>query len=294
MSPEDSKHGSTQVLGLGLAATLVVSAVVGGLALGAATLTPADGVSAVQEEDDGPPLVRFAHASPDALPVNVTINDQQVLTNRSFGNVSDYLRVTSGTHTVTVTIARTGTEGEVLFEDTLTVEQRTRFTVVVAGEWTAPGEGTVQPVVLEDNLTARSENESDLRLSHFSPDAPPVDVAIQGTDRVLFDNVSYNDTTDYVSVPAGNHTLEVREATPDGTGDVITTVNVSLEGGDAYAAFAVGYLEPEAAIVDTPFDVVVAGPTVSEPSPETMITPTPLTTPTETAGNETEGTETGG
>lgn len=291
MPPEDNKYGSTQVLGLGLAAALVASAVAGGLALGAAALAqgPGEAMSAVQEERSGPALVRFAHTGPDALSVNVTIDDQTVLTNESFGNVSDYLRVAPGSHTVTIEEARAG--GEVLLEEDLTFEAGTNYTVAVTGEVTA-GE-TFEATVLEDELRAPAENESLVRLVHLSPDAPTVDVTVEGTDRVLFENVTYRNASGYVSVPAGNYTLEVREATPNGSGEVLATANVSLSGGTASTAFAVGYQNVAGAIMDRPLRILIADPVVSEPSPDTMITPTPAGTPDETP-TPTEANETSG
>lgn len=72
-----------------------------------------------------------------------------------------------------------------------------------------------------------------------------VDVTVAGTDTVIADNVSYAGTSDYMTVPAGEYTLEVREATADNNGSVVTTVDVSLENGSAYTAYAVGYLNAE-------------------------------------------------
>jgi len=88
---------------------------------------------------------------------------------------------------------------------------------------------------------------------------------------VLADNVTFGNASDYVTVPEGNYTVEIREATAENNGSVVTTVDVSLAEETAYSALAVGYLDAEAAPADTPFEVLLtedATTTVELPSEE--------------------------
>jgi hypothetical protein len=82
-----------------------------------------------------------------------------------------------------------------------------------------------------------------VRLFHGSPDAPAVDVTVESSGDVLFDGVAFGETTDYASVPPGSYTLEVRPDTEDGTGDAVATFDLTVEGGVAYSALAVGYVD---------------------------------------------------
>ena len=66
-------------------------------------------------------------------------------------------------------------------------------------------------------------------------------------ETVLAENVSFRDASGYVNVPAGDYTVEIREAAPDNDGTVVTTVELSVEGGQAYSAVAAGYAVPSEA-----------------------------------------------
>jgi hypothetical protein len=292
-----SDHQRTRIAVTGLAVALVVAGVGIGLAPGASSGPGAPSADAPRERaapnvQAGPALVRFVHASPDSFPVNVSIGDQTVLTNVSFGNVSPYFRVVPGNYTVTVRRHSTLTESDVLLEVPLSVKPTKNYTVAIAGEVTATGDDALQTVVREDNASASGPNQTTLRLTHLSPAAPRVDVTVQETGDVLANNISYRNSSAYVNVSAGNYTLAVRQAAANDSGPVVATFNVSLSEGTDYEAYAVGYVNPEQAIKDTPFDVVVATPVVTEPSPETVITPEPeesAGTETPTEGNETAG-----
>jgi len=194
--------------------------------------------------------VRVAHFSPDAPNVDVYVNDEQVLADVAYGDVSPYLELKPGTYTVTITAA--GDPKTVAFEGDVTFGAA-YYTVAAIGEL---GASTFEPVVLVDAGSALA------RLVHAAPDAPAVDVYADG--GLLFENVAFTDATDYVPVPAGSYTLSVRPA-----GDPETTVasfDVTLERGMAYTGYAIGYLEPPADTMDREFtvEVTVDGPTTDD------------------------------
>jgi hypothetical protein len=74
-----------------------------------------------------------------------------------------------------------------------------------------------------------------LRVLHASPDAPAVDVLVDG-DSVLA-AVPYKTGSPFFSVPAGSDALEVR---PTGTTTDVIDLRTSLAAGRAYTAIAVG------------------------------------------------------
>ncbi|WP_101298197.1 DUF4397 domain-containing protein [Halegenticoccus soli] len=237
-------------------------------AAGALSLVGGTGVAGANEhggsDDDGGggnggdcAAVRVAHASPDAPAVDVYVNGEKVLSNVEFGTVTDYLVVEPGTYTVKITAA--GDPETVAFEGDVTLESKF-YTVAAVGQLS---DGTFEPLVLVDDDVAL------VRLVHTSPDAPAVDVTVEGADLTLFDGVSFGDQTDYVVVPAGEYTLEVRGDTENDDGDVVATFDVALEPGVQYTAFAIGYLSPENAPADAPddraFDLLVATDAGTEP-----------------------------
>ncbi|PSP41792.1 hypothetical protein BRC68_13990 [Halobacteriales archaeon QH_6_64_20] len=60
----------------------------------------------------------------------------------------------------------------------------------------------------------------------------------------IADNVTFGNATDYVEVPPGSYTLDIRATTEDNTGPIMASYDVSVEGGTAYSAFAAGYVTP--------------------------------------------------
>jgi hypothetical protein len=83
---------------------------------------------------------------------------------------------------------------------------------------------------------AQGGGQAQVRVAHLAPDAPNVDVYVNG-DPVLTD-VPYTTVSDYLSLPAGTQQVTVY-ATGDTTSPVIDTP-VQLAAGGAYTVAAVG------------------------------------------------------
>jgi hypothetical protein len=97
------------------------------------------------------------------------------------------------------------------------------------------------------NVDARESATSgnvDFFVVHGSTDAPTVDVIARGV-ATLVDNAAYGDITGYISVPAGNYTLDLTLA--DGTTLVQSYVaDLRTLGGGSAVVFASGFLNPSA------------------------------------------------
>ena len=232
-----------------LAVVVLAFAMVGSVLVGGAVLAQQSSVGQNQQTS----YVRVVHASPDAPPVDVYVDNESTLTNVSFGQVSDYLAVDSGAHNITVTLA--GNRSATVIEENVTLSPRSVSTIAASGEATA-NRTELRAEQFTDDAFTPSANQSAIRVVHLSPDAPAVDVTVGNGSVVLADNVSFRNASDYVTVPAGNYTAEIRPATPGDDGPIVATVNVTLEGGKVYSAMAVGYLNPGEAPADVPFQVV--------------------------------------
>jgi hypothetical protein len=210
------------------------------------------GVWATDGGQDDSAQVRVTHLSPDAPAVDVLVDGDPVLEDVEFGTVSDYLELPAGEHQVSI---QTSENETTVFDGNVSVEAGTNYTVAAIGE---VGEETFEVAVYEDDFEMPSEENASVRLIHASPDAPAVDVTVAESGAVLYDNVSFGNATDYAEVPAGDYTLEVRPATESDDGEVVTTFNVSVQGGTVHSAIAAGYLSPDEAAGDEPFDLVLA------------------------------------
>jgi len=210
--------------------------------------------------------VRVAHASPDAPNVDVYVDGDLVFGDLAYGLVTNYATLDPGTYTVKVTAA--GDESTVAFEGDVTVDDAF-YTVAAVGELT---QGTFEPLVLRDGDLALA------RLVHTSPDAPavavdatPVDADREEADDeghgdgddekesltvTVFDDVGFKQATRYVAVPPGEYSLAVRPA-GDPHADPVATFDAEVEGGRAYTGYAIGYLNPDDAAGDEPFDLLL-------------------------------------
>ncbi|NHN46299.1 DUF4397 domain-containing protein [Halostella sp. JP-L12] len=206
--------------------------------------------------------VRVAHASPDAPNVDVYVDGNLVFGDLAYGLVTNYATLDPGTYRVKITAA--GDESTVAFEGDVPVDA-SFYTVAAVGELS---QDTFEPLVLQDGNLALA------RLVHASPDAPAVAVdaspvaAEDGEDDekkhddkedltlTVFDDVEFKEATRYVAVPPGEYSLAVRPA-GDPHADPVATFEAEVEGGRAYTGYAIGYLNPDDAAADEPFDLLL-------------------------------------
>jgi len=199
------------------------------------------------EEPESDAALRVAHLSPDAPNVDVYVDGDAVLEDVPFRVVSDYLELPAGTYDIEITAA--GDSETVVFNEELEIP---------AGEFTAAALGELEGESQEFGVEVYEDDVSDpgedarIRLVHASPDAPNVDVTVDG--EPLFEDVAFG-AAGAVEVPADDYELEIRPATEENDGDVVATFDVSPEVGTVYSAFAVGYLDPDAAPAHEPFDL---------------------------------------
>ena len=171
--------------------------------------------------------VRVVHASPDAPAVDVWVDGTRVFENIAFEDITDFAEVPAGSYNVQVVPA--GETMPVVIEADLTLDAMTDYTVIATDEL-----ANITPIILTADGSAPASGAW-VRFFHGSPDAPAVDIAVAG-GAVLFSNVSFQEGTAYLSVPAGSYDLEARIA---GTMDVALSIpGVMLADGGVYTAYA--------------------------------------------------------
>jgi len=87
----------------------------------------------------------------------------------------------------------------------------------------------------DDATTAPVVSNSYVRVVHASPDAPNVDVLVDGT--VVLTNVPYQAASAYLAVPAGTRNFQVRAT---GTTTTVINADVPLTAGTYYTVMATG------------------------------------------------------
>ncbi len=178
--------------------------------------------------------VRVLHASPDAPAVDVYLDDAKVdaLTNVPFATISGYLAIPAGDHNVKV--YATGTTTGAVIDADVTVATGQKYTIAATGAVAA-----ITAQVIEDTPSP-SCTTAQVRVVHFSADAPAVDIATAGSapaDAVV-KNLAYPTASDYLALPGGSYDLEVRLA---GTTTVALALpGVAVEDCNSYSVFAIG------------------------------------------------------
>ncbi len=152
--------------------------------------------------------VRVLHASPDAPNVDVHLDGALVdaLADVPFGTISDYLTIPAGSHQVQV--YATGTTDSPVIDAELDFETGSATTVAATN-----AVAEIEAQVLVDAPAADADG-AQVRVVHFSADAPAIDVAPDGADPAdaIVRNLAYPNPTDYLVVPADTYDLEVRLA----------------------------------------------------------------------------------
>lgn len=173
--------------------------------------------------------VRIIHAIPDAPAVDVYADNGLVLEEVEFTDVSEYLALPGGTHTIEI-FAAGDTETALLTED-VTVEAGEKYTLAVTGEV----EATSLVVMVDDQTT--SDGKAKIRVAHFSSDTPAIDVATTEGD-LLFSTTSFAHAAEYVEVDPQTYDVEIRTAQSEAA--VVELSGIELKKGTVYTAIAVG------------------------------------------------------
>ncbi len=194
---------------------------------------PCSGVLGVGVAGDA--CVNLIHASPDAPPVDILVDEEVAVQDLTFGEATGWMALPAGEHHVQV--VPTGQMVDVAVIDaTAVLEPDIAYEVVGTGaiDVIQAGVYPVDLTITEDDANAA------LRIINASSDAPAIDVAAGG--QTLAENLAYPEDSEYLIVPAGSHDLEVR---PTGTTDgaLLEEPGMELAAGNAYSLFAIGSVE---------------------------------------------------
>jgi hypothetical protein len=175
--------------------------------------------------------VMAVHASPDAPGVDLLVDNTVAGTNLMFPANTQYLAVPAGTRNVKVNVTSTSVS---VFDLTLPISADVNYSVFAVGALTA-----IDTLILVDNLAAPAAGKAHVRFIHLSPDAPAVDVALQG-GAVVFGNKAFKQSTAFTPLDAGTYNLEVRLANSPTV--VLPLPNITLQAGKIYTVFAKGFV----------------------------------------------------
>jgi len=149
--------------------------------------------------------------------------------NVSFKEVGDYIAVPGGSYDLEARLA--GTDTVVLSVPGVELERATVYTVYAVG--LVGGMPALQPFVSVDAAAPAR-----VRTVHASPDAPAVDVLVNG--GVAFPALPFNNATDYAALPADTYNVQV---VPAGLSEpVVIDADLALGVDVEYTVAAIGTL----------------------------------------------------
>lgn len=178
-------------------------------------------------------LVRVLHASPNVPAVSVFVNGQRAVARLGALKATGYLALDPGTYDVAVALAGQPLSRAVL-KTKLTVADKTRYTALARGLLKGKGAQKLELAAQRD-ITSAPAGQSALRVWHLSPDAPRVDVWVNGKKAIS--RLAYKRATPYLTLSPGTYDVEVRVA---GTRTTVFKGKVTTAAGKAYSATALG------------------------------------------------------
>lgn len=177
--------------------------------------------------------IKILHASPNAPAVDIYVNDNKVIENLAFSQATDYLPIDPGSYNVKVYAA--GTTDNPVIDVDIEVPEKTRITVAAVGNLP-----DIELLPISENIVPKVSTGTHIRVAHLSPNAPAVDITLPNGD-VIFENVEFGEVTDYINIPRGVYTLQIR---PTGSSEVVMTIpNVEFMPNFYYTIYVLGQLQ---------------------------------------------------
>ena len=174
-------------------------------------------------------LVRVFHAAPQAPNVDVYVNDQMVFSNLAFGDFTRYAYLDEGEYNVSVYLA--GQKDRPVINQMVDVPSQQIFTIAATGNLDNLG-----LLVIPDKVSkSPSQNYSSVRVIHLSPNAPGVDILVDGD--TLFEDISFGEGTDYVDLNPGTYNVNVVLNTDK---SVVLPLKVTLNPDKIYTIYIIG------------------------------------------------------
>ena len=174
-------------------------------------------------------LVRIFHAAPQTGNVDVYIDDQMVFNNLAFGDFTRYIYLDQGEHNISIYIA--GQKNMPIINQIVDIPSQQIFTVAAIGNSDDLG-----LLVIPDKVSkSPSQNYSSVRFIHLSANAPGVDIVVNG--KTLFEDIEFEEGTDYVDLNSGTYNINV---VLNSDKSVVLPLKVTLNANKIYTIYIIG------------------------------------------------------
>lgn len=197
----------------------------------------------------GDAMIRVLHASPDASLVDVYVDSTSTpaIEDFAFGTLTDYIPLPAGPHDLRVCAA--GSDASVdancpIIANDVALAAGGMYTVAAIGFAADPGAtetgNGITAVILSDSAPD-TDAAAWVRVAHFSPDTPAVDVLLEDGTATGIEDLAYPNDTGYVPLPGGTYDLKVCAAADNTVCPApVNPGPLALANGTSYTVFAIG------------------------------------------------------
>lgn len=208
-------------------------------------LEPLVVTSQIEDIEDGSVRVQVVHATASAPEVDVYVTapgtdiaNESPLGTFAYKGTLGPVVVDEGEYQVRVTPAGSKTvvydSGDISLSGDL---------VVAAIPNTGNGGSPIQLVAMDGTASAVIKDQNtpaSIRVVHDSPDAPPVDIVVNGDfDAPLVEDLAFPNATDFVEVPADTYNIRVAVANTQTT---VIDEDLTFEKDERYSVYAVNFV----------------------------------------------------
>lgn len=158
--------------------------------------------------------IKVGHMSWDAPAVDIWANGEVAVPGLEFPNVAGPLSLEGGAYDFDVAVA--GTEDIAIDIPEITLDNGVAYSVYAIGSL---ANESLTAVALVDADT----RQANVRVAHLSPDAPAVDVFVNGA--AALEGVAYGAISEYLSVAPGEYQIQVA---PEGAGAEAAVIDAML------------------------------------------------------------------
>ncbi len=194
------------------------------------------------------PLPSFAraqviHNSPSPT-VDVYLDDERILDDFNYHDATGVALLPAGVpFNLGVAPGNSTSENDAIYNLPIANGlDRSKFYVIMAAGVVGNAAKPFQLYINENGrYRATDAGSTDLAVFHGAPDAPDVDVTLPG-GIVIYDNITFGEFTDYLSVPAAQYTIQITPANDNTTVVKTYIADATTFAGEAATLYASGYL----------------------------------------------------
>ncbi len=235
--PHDQATVAVSIPGFDVAAGSAYALLILGLAsdnslqvlpLATAVETHCSRVLGIGTPDDA--CLRVAHASPDAPPIDVYVNDSLIVEGLEFGASTDFIALPEGDDREVKIVPSGSPIDNAVFDTNIDLISGHAYELIAVDMVE-----NIDAMWEDVDLSPLPQGQSRVRVIHAAPDVDGIDVVVtDGPD--LFGGVNFKDATDYVTLDGTTYDIQVKQ----GDNVLIRVTDLVVEPNTVYDIVAIG------------------------------------------------------